>query len=78
KNVSLFTLLNTINSIASQEGRVLIIITNHIKRLNKVLIRPGRVDKKVELRLVNSNIIAALFCLVFKPVEVDVTLLENT
>jgi hypothetical protein len=36
--VSLSTLLNVINSVASQEGRILFITTNYIKRLNKALI----------------------------------------
>jgi mitochondrial chaperone BCS1 len=49
--VSLSALLNVIDGVASQEGRVLIMTTNHITRLDKALIRPGRVDKKVELGL---------------------------
>lgn len=76
-NVCLSTLLNAIDGVASQEGRVLIMTTNHIKRLDEALIRPGRVDKKVELGLADSNMMADLFCLVFKPVEVDVAPLEN-
>jgi chaperone BCS1 len=74
----LSTLLNVIDSVASKEGRVLIITTNHISRLNKALIRPGRVDKKVELRLADKNITSDLFCLVFKPVAGDVAPLEAT
>jgi ATP-dependent 26S proteasome regulatory subunit len=42
--------------------------TNHITRLNKALIWPGRVDKKVELGPANNKMTANLFCLVFKPV----------
>jgi mitochondrial chaperone BCS1 len=75
--VSLSTLLNVIDSVASKEDRVLIITTNYITRLNEALIRPGRVDKKVELRLANKNITANLFCLVFKPVAGDVVPLEG-
>jgi chaperone BCS1 len=51
--------------------------TNHIIRLDKALIRPGYVDKKVELGLTNNKIMANLFYLVFKPVEGDVALLED-
>jgi chaperone BCS1 len=75
--VSLSALLNIINGVASQEGQVLIITTNHITRLDKALIWPSRVDKKVELGLANQKIIANLFCLVFKPIEGDVILLED-
>lgn len=49
--VSLSTLLNLIDGVASKQGRLLIMTTNHTKRLDEALIRPGRVDKKVELGL---------------------------
>jgi mitochondrial chaperone BCS1 len=75
--VSLSALLNVINSVASQEGQVLIMTTNHITRLDKALIRPGRVDKKVELGLADKKMTADLFCVVFKPIEGDVALLKN-
>jgi chaperone BCS1 len=75
--VSLSSLLNVINSIGLQEGQILIMTTNYITCLDKALIRPGHVDKKIELGLTNNKIIANLFYLVFKPVEGDVTLLEN-
>jgi len=35
------------------------------------------VDKKVELRLTDNKMTANLFCLVFRPVEGDVALLED-
>jgi chaperone BCS1 len=75
--VSLSALLNVIDSIASQEGQVLIMTTNYITHLDEALIRPGRVDKKVELRLANKKMTANLFCVVFKPIEGDVALLKN-
>ncbi|WIA09054.1 hypothetical protein OEZ85_008468 [Tetradesmus obliquus] len=37
-------LLNAIDGVAAQEGRLLFMTTNHIERLNDALIRPGRVD----------------------------------
>jgi chaperone BCS1 len=51
--------------------------TNYITRLNKALIRPGRIDKKVELGLTNNKITADLFCLVFKPIESDVAFTKD-
>jgi chaperone BCS1 len=76
--ISLSTLLNVIDGVASKEGRVLIMTTNHISRLDEALIRPGRVDKKVELGLADKNMTSDLFCLVFKPVAGDVAPLEAT
>jgi mitochondrial chaperone BCS1 len=75
--VPLSALLNVIDGVASQEGRVLIMTTNHITRLDEALIRPGRVDKKIELGLADKKMTAGLFCVVFKPVEGDVTPPKN-
>lgn len=46
--VSLSTLLNVIDGVGSPKGRVLIMTTNHPERLDDALVRPGRVDMKVE------------------------------
>ena len=40
-------LLNAIDGVAAQEGRLLFLTTNHPERLSEALVRPGRVDKKV-------------------------------
>jgi len=63
--VSLSTLLNVIDGVGSQEGRVLMMTTNHVERLDAALIRPGRVDMKLELGYTNRDINARLFCSVF-------------
>jgi chaperone BCS1 len=38
-------LLNAIDGVASSEGRILIMTTNHVENLDSALIRPGRADK---------------------------------
>ncbi|KAI9015981.1 hypothetical protein DFJ74DRAFT_757833 [Hyaloraphidium curvatum] len=40
-------LLNAIDGVAAQEGRILCMTTNHIERLDPALIRPGRIDVQV-------------------------------
>jgi hypothetical protein len=47
--VTLFGLLYVLDGVSSQEGRVLIMTTNHIEQLDEALIRPGRTDKMVHL-----------------------------
>jgi energy-coupling factor transporter ATP-binding protein EcfA2 len=42
-------LLNAIDGVGAQEGRLLFMTTNHIDRLDEALIRPGRVDAKFHL-----------------------------
>ncbi|ORX93819.1 hypothetical protein BCR34DRAFT_499675, partial [Clohesyomyces aquaticus] len=57
KKVSLLTLLNVLDSLTLSKGRLLIIITNYIKRLDLALVRPSCVDLKLELYLANKDII---------------------
>lgn len=64
--VSLSVLLNIIDGVASQEGRVLILTTNYIEHLDSALIRPGRVDVKVAFALANKDIVSQLFCIVYQ------------
>ncbi|KAI8145593.1 P-loop containing nucleoside triphosphate hydrolase protein [Fennellomyces sp. T-0311] len=40
-------LLNAIDGVAAQEGRILCMTTNHIEKLDAALIRPGRIDVRV-------------------------------
>jgi ATP-dependent 26S proteasome regulatory subunit len=55
-------LLNAIDGVAAQEGKVLFMTTNHIERLDPALIRPGRVDKRVRFGLASSDSARRLFC----------------
>ena len=59
--ISLSGLLNAIDGVASAEGRVLIMTTNHPEKLDAALVRPGRVDRKVEFQLAARNQISELF-----------------
>lgn len=69
----LSALLNVIHGVASPEGRVLIMTTNHITRLDEALVRTARMDRKVELGLADKKMTANICCVVFKAVEGDVT-----
>ncbi|EDN04906.1 predicted protein [Histoplasma mississippiense (nom. inval.)] len=66
RNVSLSALLNALDGVSSQEGRLLITMTNHIERLDDALIRPGRVDRQVLFQLTDHKMSSRLFCTVFK------------
>ena len=54
-------LLNALDGIASQEGRIFVLTTNHIEVLPKSLIRPGRVDRVVQFKLANVTQIQQMF-----------------
>ncbi|KXT09026.1 hypothetical protein AC579_10183 [Pseudocercospora musae] len=59
--ISLSGLLNAIDGVASAEGRVLIMTTNHPEKLDAALVRPGRVDRKVAFQLAMKEQISELF-----------------
>jgi chaperone BCS1 len=59
--VSFSGLLNAIDGVASQEGRILVMTTNHIEKLDPALIRPGRCDIKVRLSYASRKQIFQMF-----------------
>ena len=63
--VTMSGLLNTLDGVASQEGRILIMTTNHIGNLDDALVRPGRVDKKAEFQFADANMITQLFRFIY-------------
>jgi chaperone BCS1 len=46
-NLTLSCILNTIDGIFENYGRILIITTNYVDKLDSALIRPGRIDIKI-------------------------------
>jgi chaperone BCS1 len=58
-------LLNAIDGVAAQEGRALVMTTNHPERLDPALIRPGRADMHVELGLIGAKTATRLFARFF-------------
>mgnify|MGYP002864766107 CR=1 FL=1 len=45
--MTLSCILNTIDGIIENHGRILIITTNYVDQLDSALIRPGRIDARV-------------------------------
>ncbi|KAK8146510.1 hypothetical protein G3M48_003011 [Beauveria asiatica] len=63
-------LLNIIDGVSSQEGRILVMTTNYAARLDAALVRPGRIDVRVEFPLADRNAAKNLFDLVYRnPVD---------
>jgi len=61
KGISLSDLLNAIDDVTSHEGRVLVMTINCFEKLDEALIRPGRIDIKVEFIMVTRSQIFELF-----------------
>lgn len=69
--VTLSGLLNAIDGVAAQEGRLLFATTNHVERLDPALSRPGRMDVHVEFGLATRWQAAALFKAFYPPASGD-------
>ena len=67
--ISLSGLLNAIDGVASHEGRVLIMTTNHPEKLDAALVRPGRVDRRVEFQTARKEQIQELFLRMYAGTE---------
>lgn len=59
--ISLSGLLNAIDGVASHEGRVLVMTTNHPEKLDPALLRPGRVDLQIAFTLATKHQIREIF-----------------
>ncbi|TFK29174.1 P-loop containing nucleoside triphosphate hydrolase protein [Coprinopsis marcescibilis] len=66
-SVTLSGLLNVIDGIGSEEGVLFFATTNHIDRLDPALLRPGRIDRKVQYNLTTARGAQALFSRFFPP-----------
>ncbi len=60
-HVTFSGLLNAIDGVFTSYGRVLVMTTNHIEKLDPALIRPGRVDKKIYMGYADSEQISSMF-----------------
>ncbi|CAM0142099.1 unnamed protein product [Umbelopsis sp. WA50703] len=60
-SVTFSGLLNAIDGVAAQEGRLLCMTTNHIERLDPALIRPGRIDVRILFENASQAQAAELF-----------------
>jgi mitochondrial chaperone BCS1 len=59
--ISFSGLLNAIDGVAAQEGRALVMTTNHREKLDPALIRPGRADVQLELGTIGAATAAKLY-----------------
>lgn len=59
--VSFSGLLNALDGVAAQEGRIIFLTTNHRQLLDSALIRPGRIDVEFELGLASREQIVSMF-----------------
>ncbi|KAJ7863478.1 mitochondrial chaperone BCS1 [Mycena olivaceomarginata] len=69
--VTLSGLLNMIDGIGSEEGKLFFATTNYIDRLDSALMRPGRIDRRIRYTLATVAQAQGLYERLFKDAEVD-------
>jgi hypothetical protein len=58
--VSFAAVLNILDGVIRSKGLITIITTNHIKKLDKALLRPGRIDMMLEFNIISKEQIDGL------------------
>ena len=76
-SVSLSEILNSLDGMFSAHGRILIATTNHIENLDAALIRPGRIDLKIEIGFVNNEILESFIKNFYKDSNLDFSIINN-
>jgi chaperone BCS1 len=71
QGISLSALLNIIDGVASSEGRILVMTTNHIEKLDPALLRPGRVDLSIAFGYSDRETIMNLFMAIYAPLDCE-------
>jgi chaperone BCS1 len=71
KGISLSGFLNIIDGVSSSEGRILIMTTNHMEKLDAALLRPGRVDLNVHFGRAGAAVLRGMFMAIYASVEAE-------
>lgn len=64
---SLSGLLNVLDGVASQEGRIVLMTSNMADKLDPALVRPGRIDQKIFLGNISRRSAELMFLRMFAP-----------
>lgn len=75
---NLSSILNSMDGIVSQHGRILIMTTNHPEKLDKALMRPGRIDLKLEIGYLNKQTFLLMLQRFFNDMPDDLELSLNS
>ncbi len=67
QGISLSGLLNAIDGVASHEGRVLLMTSNFPEKLDDALIRPGRIDMRIDFTKATRSQMSELFTRMYSP-----------
>ncbi|KAK6818869.1 hypothetical protein PG987_016322 [Apiospora arundinis] len=60
-------LLNVLDGVVAQQGRIVLMTTNHEVELDEALTRPGRIDKKIYLGNIGKELARQMFIRMYAP-----------
>ena len=69
--LNLSTILNVMDGVIETPGRIIIMTTNCIDKLDKALIRPGRIDLKIEFKKASKDIILDMLSSFYKIEKIE-------
>lgn len=72
--LTLSCLLNIIDGILEIPGRIIILTTNYVDKIDKALLRPGRIDCNICLKRANAQITKELLSFFY---EIDILIIDN-
>ena len=61
RDLSLSDLLEAFDGVLEMKGRMMVITTNHLEKLDPALIRPGRVDTMLEFKKSKKETVREIF-----------------
>nr|XP_036583943.1 mitochondrial chaperone bcs1 [Colletotrichum truncatum]KAF6793202.1 mitochondrial chaperone bcs1 [Colletotrichum truncatum] len=71
-------LLNVMDGVASQEGRIVLMTSNVAHKLDKALVRPGRIDRMIYLGNISHHSAKSMFERMYRPHTSGVPTLSKT
>jgi len=76
--IGLSGILNSIDGFFSSHGRILVSTTNHVEKLDSALIRPGRIDLKVEIGYATREMVQDFLSKFFdKEIKIEFNIRED-
>jgi hypothetical protein len=78
KRVSYGMLLDALDGINANSGRITFITTNHPNKIGKALLRPGRIDKKIKMDYATNEEICEYFKMFYRFFSLDSNLIVSS